>query len=161
MFVQNTGHSEPAPWDPECHSGHILTNAAGGQGHPWRNAEEHLTLGVIGHLCQLQPLSLSESVSRSVMSDSLRRHGLSPARLLCPWNSQGRNTGVGCLALLQGIFPTQGLNPGLPHCRWVLYFLRPGSPRILEWVAYCFSRGTYQHRDQTGVSCIAGGFFTR
>ena len=76
MFVQNTGHSEPAPWDPESHSGHILTNAAGGQGHPWRNAEEHLTLEVIGRLCQLQPLSLSESVSRSVMSDSLQPRGL-------------------------------------------------------------------------------------
>ena len=37
------------------------------------------------------------------------------------WNSLGQNTGVGSLSLLQGIFPTQGLNPGLPHCRWILY----------------------------------------
>ena len=57
-----------------------------------------------------------------------------------PWNSTGQNTGVGSLSLLQGIFPTQGLNPGLPHCRWILYQLSPkGSPRILEWVAYLFS----------------------
>ena len=35
-------------------------------------------------------------------------------------NSPGKNTGVGCHALLQGIFPTQGSNPGLPHCRWIL-----------------------------------------
>ena len=59
----------------------------------------------------------------SVVSDSLRPHGLQPARLLCPWGSPGKNTGVGCHALLQGIFPTQGLNPGLPHCRRILHQL--------------------------------------
>ena len=49
--------------------------------------------------------------------------------------SPGKNTGVGCHALLQGIFPTQGLNPGLPHCRQILYHLsHQGSPRILEGV---------------------------
>ena len=52
-------------------------------------------------------------------------------------DSPGKNTGLGCHALLQGIFPTQGSNPGLPHCRWILYHLsHQGSPRILEWVAY-------------------------
>ena len=46
---------------------------------------------------------------------------------------------MGSLSLLQGIFPTQGSNPGLPHCRWILYQLcHNGSPRILEWVAYPF-----------------------
>ena len=45
------------------------------------------------------------------------------ARLLCLWNSPGRNTGVGCQFLLQGIFPTQGSNPGLPHCGQTLYCL--------------------------------------
>ena len=64
------------------------------------------------------------------MSDSLRSHGL-----YSPWNSAGQNTGVGSLSLLQGIFPTQGLNPGLPHCGWILYQLsHKGSPRILEWL---------------------------
>jgi len=54
-------------------------------------------------------------------------------------DSPGKNTGVGCHALLQGIFPTQGSNPGLPHCRWILYCLsHQGSPRILDWVAYPF-----------------------
>ena len=44
-------------------------------------------------------------------------------------DSPGKNTGVGCHALLQGIFPTQGSNPGLPHCKWILYCLsRQGSP---------------------------------
>ena len=43
--------------------------------------------------------------------------------ILCPWNSPGKNTGVGCHALLQGIFPTQGWNSGLPHCRQILYQL--------------------------------------
>ena len=63
------------------------------------------------------------SVSRSVVSDSLRPHGLYPPRLLCPWNSPGKNTGVGCHSLLQGIFQTQGLNLGLLHCRQILCHL--------------------------------------
>ena len=76
-------------------------------------------------------------------------------------DSPGKNTGVGCPALLQGIFPTQGLNPGLPRCRRILYHLSHwGSPKILERVAYLFSRGSSQPRNWTGVSCIAGRFFT-
>ena len=84
----------------------------------------------------------------------------------CPWGSSvhgdtpGKNTGMGCHALLQGIFPTKGLNPGLLHCRQILYHLsHQGSPKILEWVAYPFSRGTSWPRKWTGVSSIAGGFF--
>ena len=57
-----------------------------------------------------------ESESRSVVSDTLQHHGL-----CSPWNSPGQNTVVGRLSLLQGIFPTQGSNPGLPHCRQILY----------------------------------------
>ena len=77
-------------------------------------------------------MKVKVSQSRSVVSDSLRPHGLHS-----PWNSPGQNAGVGSLSLLQGIFPTQGSNPGLPHYRWILYQLRrKGSPRILEWVAY-------------------------
>ena len=74
---------------------------------------------------------LSESESHSAVSDSLQSHGLYSS---C--NSPGQNTGVGSLSLLQGIFPTQGSNPGLPHCRRTLYQLsHQGRPRILEWVA--------------------------
>ena len=51
----------------------------------------------------------------SVMADSLRPHELESTRLLCPWNSSGKNTGVDCHFLLQGIFPTQGWNPCLLH----------------------------------------------
>ena len=66
----------------------------------------------------------------------------------------------GSCSLLQGIFPTQGSNPGLPHCRWILSQLRyQGSPRILEWVAYPLSSGSFQPRNQTRVFCTAGGFF--
>ena len=61
--------------------------------------------------------------SCSVISDSLQPHGLQPPRLLCPWDSPGNSPGVDCHFLLQGIFPTQGLNPGLPHCRQTLYCL--------------------------------------
>ena len=92
----------------------------------------------------------------SGMSDSLPPHGLYPARLLCPWDSPGKNTGVGCHTLLQGIFPTQGSNPHLAHYRRILYHLsHQGSPEILEWVACPVSRGSSQSRNRTGISCIA------
>ena len=78
-----------------------------------------------------------------------------------PWNSPGRNTGVGRCPLLQGIFPTQGSNPGFPHCGKIFYQLsHKGSPRILEWVAYPFSGGSSWPRNWIGVFCIAGGFLT-
>ena len=95
------------------------------------------------------------SESRSVMSNYLWPHWL-----YSPWNSPGQNTGVGNLSLLQGIFPTQRSNPGLPHCRQILYQLsHKGSPRILELVAYPFSSGSSWPRNWTRVSCIAGRFF--
>ena len=76
-------------------------------------------------------------------------------------DSSGTNTRVGCHALLQRVFPSQGWNPGLPYCWWILYQLsHQGSSRILEWVAHPFSRGSSWPRNQTGVSCIAGRFFT-
>ena len=69
------------------------------------------------------------------MSNFLWPHGL-----YSPWNSSGQNTGVDGLSLLQGIIPTQGSNPDLPHCGRILYQLsHKGSLRILAWVAYPFS----------------------
>ena len=98
----------------------------------------------------------SESESGSVVSNPLQPH-----RLYRPWNSLGQNTGVGSLFLLQGIFPTQGSNTGLPHCRWILYQMsHKGNPRILERVAYPFSNGSSRPRNQTWVFCIADRFFT-
>ena len=63
-------------------------------------------------------------------------------------DSPGKNTGVGCHALLWRIFPSEGLNPGLLHCRGIFYPLsHQGSPRILEWVAYPFSSRSLQPRN--------------
>ena len=79
-----------------------------------------------------------DSESRSVVSDSLRPHGL-----YSPWNSPGQNTGVGSLCLLQGIFPTQGSNLGLPHCRQILYQLShkascpQGNSPVTVIIAHC------------------------
>ena len=70
----------------------------------------------------------SESESRSVVSDSLHPHGL-----YGPWNSPGQNTGAGNLSLLQGIFPTQWWNPGLPHCRRILYQLSHKWRPLATW----------------------------
>ena len=97
--------------------------------------------------CHLVILTLCDPVDCSLPGSSV--HGDSP----------GKNTGVGCRALLQGIFPTQGRS--LPPCRLTLYHLSHlVSLRILEWVAYPFSRGSSQPRNWTGISCIAGRFFT-
>ena len=96
-----------------------------------------------------------ESESHSVVSDSFWPHGL-----YSPWNSPSQNTGVGSLSLLQGIFLTEGSNPGLPCCGQILYQLsHKGSTRILEWVAYPFSGASFQPRNRTRVSCTAGRFF--
>ena len=65
-------------------------------------------------ICECGMLSLSRA-------QLLRPQGLWPARLLCPWHSPGKNTGVGSHFLLQGIFPTQGLNSSLLHCRQILF----------------------------------------
>ena len=103
-----------------------------------------------------QEIPKSGSESHSVVSNFLWPYGLQS-----PWNPPGQNTEVSSLSLLQGIFPTQGSNPGLPHCRQILYQLsHQGSPRIQEWVVYPFSSRSSQPRNQNRVSCIAGGFFT-
>ena len=58
---------------------------------------------------------------------------------LCAWNSPGKNTGVDCHSLLQGIFLTQGSNPGLPHCRQILYHQPPGKPKVTQFCIYTHS----------------------
>ena len=99
---------------------------------------------------EIQGRTWKKSESHSVVSDSLRPHGL-----YSPWNSPGQNTGVGSLSLLQGIFPTQGSNPGLLHCRQILYQLsHKWSPRnnlhvinnldvkfLIAWAHVVFSAG--------------------
>ena len=108
------------------------------------------------HCVNWSLIPLHEWVKATQSCLTLRLRGL-----YSPWNSPGQNTGVGSLSLLQGIFLTQGLNPGFLNCRQILYQLsHQGRPRILEWVAYPFSSGSSQPRNQTRVSCIAGGFFT-
>ena len=109
--------------------------------------------------CEAHIGTWSESESCSVVSDSLRPRGL-----YSPWNSPGQNTGVGSCSLPRGIFPTQGSNPGLPHCRRILYQLSHNrSPRILEWVAHPFSsRSSYPGIEPTSLAplALAGMFFT-
>ena len=93
----------------------------------------------------------SKSESHSVVPDTLWPHGV---------NSPGQNTGVGSLSLLQGIFPTQGSNPAVQPRSPLYQLSHKGSPRIPEWVAYPFPSRSSWPRNQTRVSCIAGGFFT-
>ena len=115
-------------------------------GHDWSDFAAAAVLCLVAQSCLIlcNPMDCSPSGS-SV-------HGDSP----------GKNTGVGCCALLlQEIVPTEGSNPGLPHCKQVLYCLsHQGSQRILECIAYAFSRGSSWPRNQTWDYCIAGRFFT-
>ena len=81
------------------------------------------------------PIFIGLSESHSVVYDSSQPHGLQPARLLCSCNPSGRNAGVGCHFLLQ-IFPTKGGNPGLLHCRQILYCLSHQRSQI--FIGHCY-----------------------
>ena len=77
------------------------------------------------------------------------------------WNSPAQSTGVGRLSLLQGILPTLGSNPGLPHCRWILYQLScKESPRIQDGVGYPFSSRPSWHRNQTPSPALQAEFLS-
>ena len=96
--------------------------------------------------------------ARLSCSNSLQPHGLYPARLLCPWDSPGRNTGVGCHAFLWGNLPNPGMEPrsqvdSLPSEPW-------GKSKNTGVGTLPFSRGSSQPRNQARISCIAGRFFT-
>ena len=116
-----------------------------------------------------------ESESHSIMSNSLRPRGL-----YSPWNSPGQNAGVGSLSFPSlGDLPNPGIEPRSPALQAdslptelsgkpifyhtdgkIRQLSHKGNPRILKWVAYPFSSRSSQPRNQTRVSCIAGGFFT-
>ena len=94
-------------------------------------------------------LSLCSFVKVAQSCPTLRLHGLHSSR-----NSPGQNTGVGSISLLQGIFPTQESNPGVPHCRQILYQLtHKGSPRILQWVSLLQRTFLTQESNQGLMHC--------
>ena len=96
----------------------------------------------------------SESASGSVMSDSATPWGLQPTKFLYPWNSPGKNTGVGSHSFLQGIFPTQGSNLGLLYCGQILYCLsHQGSHEYM-----CIIRINYMKLLLTEVKIDIGNF---
>ena len=102
------------------------------------------------------PYDLAILLSHPVMFNSFRTHRLQPARLLCPWGFSRQEywTGLPCPP------PWDLPNPDLPHRKQILYRLsHQGIPRILEWVAYPFSRVSTLPRNRTGVSCLADRFF--
>ena len=108
----------------------IHRNTAGGMGRDLQMGQVRpLQFYQMSRSCMiLNLMTQCMCVSHSVVSD-LWSHGLQPTRLLCPWNSAGKNTGVGCHFSLQGIFLTQGSNTGLQYHRQFLYCLsHQGSP---------------------------------
>ena len=130
MGSQGVGHD----WATELNWTEKICNSLG------QKSSRHLValVWIINIKALMENINIKWSESHSVMCDSFQLHGL-----YSPRNSPGQNTGVRSLSLLQGIFPTQGWNPGVPHCRWILYQLSlKGSPRILKWVACSFSSGS-------------------
>ena len=116
IFIERNDAEAEAPilWPPDVKSLFIVKEPDAGK--DWRQKEKRVTEDdMVGwhHQCNGH-----ESESCSVVSDSLWPHGL-----YNPWNSPGQNTGVGSYSLLQGTFPTQGLNPGVLHCRQICYQL--------------------------------------
>ena len=127
----------PTLWDPMDYS-------------PWNSPGQNTGVGSLSLIKGILPNSGIKSRSPTLQADSL----------LAEPRGKPKNTGVGNLSLLQQIFPAQELNPGLLHCRQILCQLsHKGSPRILEWVACPFSRGSSLPRDRTQVSSIACRFF--
>ena len=112
---------------------------------------------VLNSLCISALICQVWSGSLSVVCYSWWFHGLYPARLFCPWNSPGKNTGVGYHSLLQGIFLTQGSNPGLLHCRQIIVWAtREGynywGPKALEPVLH----NKRSHHDEKPEHCNDG-----
>ena len=106
----------------------------------WKAYEKNVSIGIGSASTQLKPKHLacmlpeSESEVAQSCPNSLGPHGLYPIRLLHPWDFPGKNAGVDCHFLLQGIFLTQESNPGLPHCRQMLYRLSHQGSQV-KWVS--------------------------
>ena len=93
-----------------------------------RHTHTHTHIHMCTHICNVYICKKRESVSQCC-AQLFVSHGMQPTRLLCPWNSPGKNTGVGFHSLLQGLSTTQGLNPGFLHFRQIFYCLsHQGSP---------------------------------
>ena len=142
ILIGKTDAEAPILWPPDVKN--WFTGKDPNAGKDWRQEENGMTEDEMvgwnhqlnGHEFEQAPgvgdgqgnlACCSLLVTQSWMT--LQSHGLQPIRLLCPWDFPGKDTGVGCHFLLQGIFPTQGSNPGLLHCRQILYWLSyKGSP---------------------------------
>ena len=120
---------DPPPTPPPPSSTPFCQAACSPEVGPHAQASDHIAPKLWGHL------KLAMFFWPNSLSEREKWKSLSCVRLFAipwqysSWNYPGQNTGVGSISLLQGIFPTQGANPGLPHCRWILYQLsHKGSP---------------------------------
>ena len=112
--VQETQVQSPRQEDPTC-------QGAAKPVHPAVIVDLHARVRELQPLKPVRPSVCSQvCVCAEALIVSLPARALQPARLLCPCDFPGKTTGVGCHFLFQGIFPTQGSNPGLLHCRQIL-----------------------------------------
>ena len=135
----------------EIRSFHLPTQLPHLSGHqspffaPSRLSQQDLFLSPTQYRCPWDAVTQSCVCVCSVVSNSLKPHGLQPTRSLCPWNFPGKNTGVGCHFLLQRIFLTQGLNP-CPLCllHWQLDSLPLEPPwKPTEFFTSLYHLSTY------------------
>ena len=120
---------QPRAWDTQCQKCTQYTFPCCSK----LSSRSLLQKGMEGHLLILHYKNKYIRLHAQSLSHAsfVATPGLQPARLLCPWNSPGKNTEVGSRSLLQEIFPTQGSNSGILHCRWILHPLsHQGRPQI-------------------------------
>ena len=152
-FVVNNGQTGPNIWSDNF-------QVLGNREHGAVTLEKKETLKVSE--CYSHSRSLYGS-PHFVVSNSLRPHGLQPASFLCPWNSPGKTTEMGCQSLLQGIFPTQRLNLGLLDFGQILLPSEPpGKPLSEGSESYIENSiaGERKHRSEFRVAAPAGIYRT-
>ena len=123
MAIHSRSIAWKIPWTEE--PGRLQSTGLQRVGHNWATSLHVSFIQFSNYPNSLSSLNFARSLTSSLVLSQFSMPLCDPidSRLLCSWASPGKNTGAGCHALLPGIFPTQGSNPGLLHCRQILYRL--------------------------------------
>ena len=124
LFSQISCWTESGRWEWSFTSAMDVSSCLSSVLEQWRvniTLESEILWGEWQGLSDLSTVWLLTAAEKMDKIHFVVLHGLQPTRLLCPWDSLGKDAGIGCHSLLQGIFPTQGLNPSLLHYRWIFF----------------------------------------